>query len=226
MRRHHDQLAGAELESAKLGNGRRAAHHPVARFQEGINHGVARHDDALAGNPFLQQVIARPVGGGKVQGGQMRSQAAVNLLRERRVPVQGAQTRFHVAHGHAVIESRQARHHDRGGVSLHQDDVRPVGGEHFMKPLQNQGGQPAQFLIGPHHVEIVMNGDAKPAQDGLQQVAVLRGDADAGLELISMPPQFTNHGGELDGFGARAQNDEDVKTFSRHGRDFRFWILD
>ena len=87
------------------------------------------------------------------------------------------------------------------------------GCEHFVKPLQNQRGQPAQFLIGPHHIEIVMNGNAKPAQDRLQQVAVLRGDADAGLELISMPPQFANHRGELDGFRARAQNNEDVKTF-------------
>ena len=61
-----------------------------------------------------------------------------------------------------------------------------------------------------------MNGNAKPAQDRLQQVAVLRGDADASLELVSMTPQFANHGGELDGFGTRAQNDEDVKTFRRH----------
>jgi len=85
-----------------------------------------------------------------------------------------------------------------------------------VKALQNQGGQATQFLIGPHHVQIVVNGDAKPAQDRFEQVSVLRSNADASLELVSMPPQFANHGGELDGFRARAQNSEDVKAFNRH----------
>ena len=153
-----------------------------------------------------------------MQGGQLRSQPAVDLLREGRVAVQGAQTRFHVAHGHTVIEGRQARRHDRGGVSLHQDHIRPLGFQHGVKAFQNQGSQPAQFLIGPHDIEIVMNGNPKPAQNGLQQVAVLRGDADAGLELIPASPQFTDHRSELDGFRARSQNGEDVKTFNRHSK--------
>jgi hypothetical protein len=129
-----------------------------------------------------------------------------------------------MADRHAVIESRQTRRHDRCGISLHQHNVGPLSFQDGMKPLQNQGRQSTQFLIGPHHIKIVVHWNSKPAQDGLQQVAVLRGNADASLELISTSPQLPNHGGELDGFGTRAQNDEDVKTFSGHQREFS--ILD
>ena len=68
----------------------------------------------------------------------------------------------------------------------------------------------------PHHIQIVMNGNLEPAQDGLQQIAVLRGNADAGLELVAPSRQFVDHRGELDGFWTRAQDDEDVKTFGGH----------
>ncbi len=85
--------------------------------------------------------------------------------------------------------------------------------QYAVEPFQNERRQPAEFLIGTHHVEIEMDGNSEPLQYGFEQMAVLGGNANAGFEPVAMAREFMHHGGELDGFGPGTQNDEDMKAF-------------
>ena len=48
-----------------------------------IGHGVARHKDALGGLSLAEQIGSRPLGGGKVEGGQRPDGQTVKFLGER-----------------------------------------------------------------------------------------------------------------------------------------------
>jgi hypothetical protein len=57
-----------------------------------------------------------------------------------------------------------------------------------------------------------MNGDAKPAEDWLQQVPMLGSNTDTRSELLGVTTQLLNYRGKLDGFRACAKNYQDVKA--------------
>ena len=80
--------------------------------------------------------------------------------------------------------------------------------QHGFHAVQDPGGQFRQRLVRLHHVQIVIGGDFKARQHGVEHAAMLRGNADARCELIGSAAQMQDERAELDGFRPRAEYDQ------------------
>ena len=55
-----------------------------------------------------------------------------------------------MAHGHLGVEGRQGRGKGRGGVALHQHQIRLVLFKLRLQPLQSTAGDVGERLLGGH----------------------------------------------------------------------------
>ncbi len=93
---------------------------------------------------------------------------AVDLLREGRVLVEGAQACLDVPQAHLAIEARHAGRHHRGRVALDQHPVRVLRGEHRLEPRDHSERDVGQRLLGKHHPQVVVGLDLEQAEHRIE----------------------------------------------------------
>ena len=125
-----------------------------------------------------------------------------------------AQARLDVADAAARIEGGQGRRRDGGRVTLDEHPVGPLVEQDRLEPSQHRRGDLGRRLVVLHDVQVVVGLDAEDAQHLVEHVAVLGGDADATGDAIRVAGELANDGPELDGFGAGAEDGQDLQAAS------------
>jgi hypothetical protein len=92
--------------------------------QQGVDPGIAGHDDPVATNSFVQKIFARPRGRGEVKIGHLADEPAIDLLGPRSIDVVGAQAGLDMRHWNSVVERCKRTGKGRGRVPLHDDPIR------------------------------------------------------------------------------------------------------
>jgi hypothetical protein len=108
---------------------------------EGVDGGAAGEHDALGVDLLGDEARRGAGGGGEVQRGQRPDQPAVHLLRERRTHVVGAQSGLDVADRDLAIEACECGVQRRGGVALHECEIRAAVRQSLVHPLDQAGRQ-------------------------------------------------------------------------------------
>jgi len=93
--------------------------------------------------------------------------------------------------------------------------------EDARQPAEDGDGHVRRRLVVAHHVEVVVRPDPEQVEHRVEQLAVLRRDADAHVEPAASLELF-DHGGELDGLGTGAEDCENLDHLrGRVGGSFR-----
>ena len=164
---HQQQpLIGPDRDRA----GRVVRHRP----QQGVDHGVAAHDDLIVGDTLPQQVVARRRRRRKAQARGDRRQAAIEFLGKRAAQIARAQARLDMAEWDVVIETGHGRGHHRGGVALGQQHVRPGLIQNGAQAGQQTRGQFRQRLADGHGVQVDIGLEAEEGEEGIDHVPMLR----------------------------------------------------
>jgi hypothetical protein len=103
--------------------------------------------------------------------------------------------------------------HGAGRIALDDDAARPLAIEGLAQREQQSRGQGVEALAGRHEIEIDVGRADGRGQRAVEQFAMLAGNADPRFHL-RQPAQRRDHRRQLDGLGARAENDE--KPLRRH----------
>ena len=213
----HQHEATALADEAVEPLGRERGHHLLTAVrvvlqafthrEEGIDAGVAGHQDALVRDAFTQQVEPCRRGRREVHLGDGTYELAVHLLREGCIDVARAQARLHVRDLDLGVERGQCGHEGGGGVALHDQ---PAGTHLFQdggQAVQHPRGDAGQGLVRPHQVEVEVRHDAEEVQHAVEHLAVLRGDADGDLEpAVGSCGQHDRS--QLDGLGTGPEDEE------------------
>jgi len=99
------------------------------RPEQGVDDRVAGDHDGGRVHVLGEQVGLARRRRSQVQGGQLGGQAAVDLLRVRRIRVVGAQARLQVHDGDLLVEGGERGGEHGGGVTLHDHGVRSLPGK-------------------------------------------------------------------------------------------------
>ena len=153
------------------------------RRLQGVDGGVARHPDLLSGVLLRQQVVFGQYGRSKIIRRDDVDRLAVEFLRPGRVDVARPQAGLNVADGDMHIEAGQRGGEGGGGVAVDQNDVRLDLAQDLLDPQQHGGGDVEQILLLLHDGQIVIRHDGKNAQDLIEHIPVLAGDADDGSDI-------------------------------------------
>ena len=152
------------------------AHAPFGG-QEGVDHGVARNEDVGVLRAFGEQVRAR-----------LRK-----LCANIRVMVGVARPGLPPRCGGGQCGRRRRRR-----IAVYEHDVGPPLGEHALHPDEDAGRDVGQRLRPRHDVEVDVGNDLEQAQDVVQHLAVLRGDAHQRFDLGTSALQRMDHRRHLD----------------------------
>ena len=117
-------------------------------------------------------------------------------------------------HRHVLVECRQGSGERGGGVALHQQHLRLFGLDHRFEGYQDARRDLRQRLPGLHQVQVVIRRHIECRQHLIQHRAMLRRHTDAHLKPRALP-QVQQHRAELDGFGPRAEDKEDLMRHSQ-----------
>ena len=147
--------------------------------------------------------------GGEVKARQAPDHGAIGLLREGRLQVAGAQTRFHMAYRDVPIEGRQGPGQAGCGVALHQHHVRLFRIQNTAQRFEGPRRHPEEVLVLAHDVQIVVGLDLEEVQDLVEHLAMLRGHADPALNAVGLF-QCRDQRCHLDGFRSRAEDGQDL----------------
>ena len=90
----------------------------INAFQQGINHGIARHHYRILKGSFVQKVFFRSGSGGKMVVGYATGKLPVNFFRKRSQFIIGSQSCFYVSYFGSRIERCQCSC-GRSGVYRH-----------------------------------------------------------------------------------------------------------
>ena len=179
---------------------------------QGVDHRVAGDEEAVP-DPLVLQIPPVGPGGTEVELGQAAHHGPVHLLREGGVPVPGPQACLHVAHGDLLVKGRQGAGEGGGGVAVDQDQVGLFLRKDLLQAQQALAGDGVQALAGLHDIQIVVRGDGKEAEDVVQHLPVLGGDAADAAELTPAL-QLLHQGRHLHRLRA---GPEDRHDFQGHG---------
>jgi hypothetical protein len=159
VQRREDEPVGVDaglFEHACLG--RRAGE----EGGDGVDDGVARHDDPFDRNSLGQQVVAVDGGGGEAEIGEMVDQHSVVLFGHQ--AIEAAQSRLHVHQGH-LASVRGQRAGDRGvRIALDHDGRRSQIGEQSIEAVR---GHPD--LLTPRAPADVELGVRRPEPELLEE---------------------------------------------------------
>ena len=125
------------------------------------------------------------------------------------VDVPAAQARLHVGDGNLAVVGGERTGHRGSGVALDYHPVRLLRIEHFADTGEQGRGQSVERLVRLHKVEVVVGHDARDLKHLVEHAAVLPGHAHAAVEP-GVRPQRMDQREELDGFGAGAEDGEDL----------------
>ena len=94
-----------------------------------------------------------------MQVGDYACHLAVYLFRPGRIDVAAAQSRLDMAHRDAPEVTREARHHRRQRVAMHQHPVRLQVIERLAEARQDPAREAIERLAGLHQVKIKITDD-------------------------------------------------------------------
>ena len=104
--------------------------HPVVPLLDGdfhpqrVDDGIPGHRDGGVWHSFAEQRLACRGGGREMQRHDLRGELTVHLFREGRPDVSRSQAGLDVADGNPPVEAAERGHQHRGGIALHQRQVR------------------------------------------------------------------------------------------------------
>jgi hypothetical protein len=135
---------------------------------------------------------------------------AVHLFGKWLREVAGAQSGFHMAHRHMLVEGRQGARERGGGIALHEQHVRLLGLDYRFEGCQDARRDLRERLPGLHQVQVVIRVLLRrlPALDRASRDAA-RSRRRAPRNAVALP-QVQEHRTELDGFGPGAEDEEDL----------------
>ena len=201
---HQDQFLRILWHSSWEVRGGGMANHPL----QGIHHGVSRNEDRVFRDVFCTQKRRREIGWGKVPVRKAAEHDAVEFLGKWRVAVVRAQARLHMCHGDFMVKCTESTHKGARGVTLHNDGVDAVSTKQLPETGAEQGGEVPEALAWTHDAEVEVGSDAKAAENLRRHLSVLGcGDREWLKRLGCL--QASNHWGQLDGLGARANDHSD-----------------
>gem|GEM_PF-3532024 len=177
------------------------------RGLHGVDGGVAG-DKYLSADSLGAQIVRIGAGGREMQLGDVAHQGAVHLLGEGRIFVPGAKARLHMAHGDLMIEGRQCACKGRGGIAVHQDEVRLCLIDHPIHAQDGLRGDGGQGLLPFHNVQVILGLQAEGLHDGIQHLPVLAGEAADALQSLPAA-QLHDEGGHLDRLRPGAEDRHD-----------------
>ena len=198
---------------------------PVMRIDgeaQGVNARVSRDGDSRRRPALTQEVFPGLLGGGKMQGGEQIHGAPVIFLREGIAQIPRAQPRLHVGHGNARVKGREGPRQGRGGVPLHQDDVRADVTKLRPQGRQHTADELVQRLPRPHQVKVCVRLYPERRQRLAQHFPVLPRRAHGRLQRPAAP-QLQNDRAELDGLRPRPENGQYFSSAAAgHNRSSHF----
>ena len=202
VRRHRDDPLArkARRERIEPARQRRIGAHPVARRQQRVDHRVAGDVNGGRIAIFLAQRVGCRLRRREIHVGDAGDDAAVDLLGPGMMNVAAAQPRLDMGDRDLAIIGRQARHHRRQRVAMHDHPVGLFGVERAAQLDDQLRGQPVQRLVGHHHVQVDVGRDPGDRQHLVQQPAMLGGDDHARLHPAA-PAQRMHHREHLDRLG-------------------------
>ncbi len=172
---------------------------------QGVDDGVAGDGDRVGGDALAQQVRQVAGGGGQVEGGDLGDEPSVALLGEGRAEPAAAQSGLDVDDGDPLVESGQGSGEGGGRVAVDQDRVGGRGGEVVLQAAQRAVGDLGEGLLGGHHFQVDVGGEAEGVEGLVQHLAVLPGGDHDGLEA-RVVLEGADDGRELDGFRPGAED--------------------
>ena len=134
--------------------------------------------------PSASRLLCAVSVGAKCRAASRVVDHAVHLFGKRLRKVAGAQSGFHMAHRHVLVEGRQRAGERGGGIALHEQHVRLLGLDYRLERRQDARGDLGERLPGLHQVQVVIGRDFEGGQHLIEHGAVLCGDADAHLETV------------------------------------------
>ncbi|SIT42349.1 hypothetical protein BN2475_350048 [Paraburkholderia ribeironis] len=154
----------------------------LARFEQGIDHCIARHEHGLVRVALVAQVLRGRRRGREVPARQAPGEDAVHFLREWIAHVVRAQAGFHVTDRNIVVERHQRSGQHARRVALHQH----CGGCSVAQDIVDRSNQArseaSERLVGTHQIQIMVGLDAKYRKHLIEHFTVLRGGDNQRLE--------------------------------------------
>ena len=160
-------------------------------------------------------VLAREVRGvvrrgGEVQRGEAADELAVHLLGIGAHAVVGAEPGLDVAAVYLRVEGGERGGEGRRGVAVDEHQVGLRALEDAREPVKHARGDVREGLAALHDVEVVVGAYVEDAEDAVEHLAVLRGDADRALNP-SAALELQHQRGHLYGLRAGAEYAHDLE---------------
>ena len=181
-------------------------------MMEGINDGIARHEDAPLGNPLRREVVVRRCGRCKMKGRDTAREPPIHLLGERRIDVMRTQSRLDMPDRNLmIVRSKRPRKGCRR-ITVDKHEIRAILLEYFVDAHHRSCRDVKEGLPRRHDIEVIIRHDVEKMQYLIQHLAMLRRDQRFRFDFVRMLHELHDDGRHLDRFGARAKN--------RHHFDF------
>jgi hypothetical protein len=204
----HDDEAFAWWGEGAFVAGEFAAFEFVADEEEGVDAGVAGHVDGLGGDVFVKEVAGGAGGGGEVESGEAGGEDAVEFFGERFGEAACAEAGLDVADGDVAVEGGEGGGEGGGSVALDEEEVGSFEFENGVEGRNDACGEGGKGLAGTHDVEVVVGDHAEDGEDAVEHLAVLGGDADAGLEA-GVVLHGEHERTKFNSFGTGTEDEED-----------------
>ena len=152
--------------------------------QHRIDAGVAGNNDRGWVYALAAEVVGGAVGGSEVKVGDPPGEDPVYFLREGFIRIAGAESCLDMADWNSSVESGQGTTKGSSGVALNEDDVGVLFGEYRFKAGDDTRRGLIEGLPRVHDVKVPLRRYVECVQNLVQHLAVLRCDADTGVEVI------------------------------------------
>lgn len=180
----------------------------IADVENGVDSRVAGDVNAFRGDAFPAEIAGGPRRGGEVEIGDPAGEDPVHLLGERLSHVPRAETGLDVTDGDTGVESRERAAEGRRRVALDDSEIGLQVAENRFECGDHAGRRLEERLARPHQVQVDVGNDLKSLEYLIEDLPVLRGDADFCLEHVRFGLKPTEYRAELDRFRPCAKQEE------------------
>lgn len=98
---------------------------PRADIKQGIHNRIARNEDALRINAFVDEVLTGALRRRKMEICQPRDEGTVDFLGIGQVSIERTKPGFNMGNPHPVVETGQRSNKRGAGITLHDEQIRP-----------------------------------------------------------------------------------------------------
>ena len=186
------------------------------RVVQCIDDRIARDEDGFRRDVLREQVGLRRARRRKVEVGDAARQAAVHLLRERRVLVVRTQAGLDVSDGRLVVVGSQCAGKRRRRVAVDEHDVRLLLRQDLVESHHGSRRDVEERLAGGHDVEIMIRLDMKEIEYLIEHLAMLCRDGHDRHDRIRMLLELEHDWCHLDCLRTRAEDRHDLDLLLFH----------